>query len=128
MKDESKIWLDYAEENLKSAKVLLNSELFNPCLQNVQQSIEKALKSILVEKSTKLKKTHSINGLKNILQNNGISIELSDDECDFLDSIYLPSKYPIGNVLPYFEPDHEICIRAITIAERVFNIAQGILE
>ena len=66
MKDESKIWLDYAQENLKSAEVLLNSELFNPCLQNVQQSIEKALKSILIEKSTKLKRTHSINDLKNI--------------------------------------------------------------
>ncbi len=128
MKDESKIWLDYAEENLKSAKVLLKSELLNPCLQNIQQTIEKALKSILIEKTTKLKKTHSINDLKNILQNNGISIQLSDDECDFLDSIYLPSKYPIGNVLPYFEPGHEICNQAIKIAERVLNLAQDILK
>ena len=41
--------LDYAIENFQSAEVLLNSELYNPCLQNVQQSVEKALKSILIE-------------------------------------------------------------------------------
>ena len=36
MKDETKKWLEYAEENLHSANVLLDSELFNPCLQNAQ--------------------------------------------------------------------------------------------
>jgi len=60
MKDETKIWLNYSKENLESAKILLNSELFNPCLQNAQQCVEKALKGILVDNSIKLKKTHSI--------------------------------------------------------------------
>lgn len=36
MKDETKKWLEYADENLRSAKVLLDSKLFNPCLQNVR--------------------------------------------------------------------------------------------
>ena len=44
MKNETRIWLDYAEENLESAKLLRESELFNSCLQNVQQSVEKLLK------------------------------------------------------------------------------------
>jgi len=35
MKDETKKWLEYADENLRSARLLLDSELFNPCLQNV---------------------------------------------------------------------------------------------
>jgi len=25
-----------------------------------------------------------------------------------LDSVYLPSKYPLGSVLPHFDPDAEI--------------------
>jgi hypothetical protein len=48
MKSETKIWLDYAEENLKSSKILLDNKLYNPSLQNVQQSVEKALKAIVV--------------------------------------------------------------------------------
>ncbi|NOY59841.1 MAG: HEPN domain-containing protein [Calditrichaeota bacterium] len=51
MKDETKIWLDYSKENLNSAKVLMESKLFNPCLQNVQQCVEKSLKALLIEKS-----------------------------------------------------------------------------
>ncbi len=46
MQEESKSWLTYSEENLEAARVLLESELYNPCLHNIQQSIEKALKSL----------------------------------------------------------------------------------
>ena len=41
MKDETKKWLEYADENLRSARLLIDNELFNPCLQNVQQAVEK---------------------------------------------------------------------------------------
>ena len=44
MKDDAEIWLQYSEENLQSAKLLLESGLFNPCLQYLQQCVEKALK------------------------------------------------------------------------------------
>jgi len=50
LKDETKNWLIYAEENLRSASILLKSNLFNSCLQNIQQSIEKYLKALLLEK------------------------------------------------------------------------------
>ena len=60
MKKETETWLSYAEENFKSAEILLDSDLFNPCLQNIQQFIEKYLKAILIENSKKIKKTHSI--------------------------------------------------------------------
>ena len=42
MQEEAESWLAYSEENLEAAKVLLDNELYNPCLYNVQQSIEKA--------------------------------------------------------------------------------------
>jgi HEPN domain-containing protein len=61
MKDETKTWLQYADENFESAKMLLDGGLFNPCLQNIQQSIEKLLKALLVEFSLKFMKTHSVN-------------------------------------------------------------------
>ena len=128
MKDEARIWLKYAEENLASAKVLQESELFNPCLQNVQQSVEKALKALFVENMIQLKKTHSISELKNTLLNAGVDINISEDDCDFLDSIYLPSKYPLGNVLPFYQPDLKICDDAIAIAEGTFRFISDILK
>ena len=66
MKDETKTWLKYAGENLESSKILLKSNLYNPCLQNVQQAVEKALKAIFIEKEIHLERTHNILELKNI--------------------------------------------------------------
>jgi len=60
VKDETRMWLVYAQENLASALVLLESCLFNPCLQNAQQAVEKSLKAYLVEQGRKIRKTHSI--------------------------------------------------------------------
>lgn len=128
MKDETKMWLDYAAENLSSARILLNSSLFNPCLQNVQQSVEKLLKSLFAEFSYKLIKTHSIAKLRQVLKEQGLFIDISEDDCDLLDTIYLPSKYPIGSVIPDYEPDAEICGQCIEIAEQVEQSVIKILK
>ena len=119
MKDQTKKWLEYADENLQSAKLLLKSELFNPCLQNVQQAVEKMLKAVLAESAIKIKKTHSINELVTILVENGKKFDIEEDERDLIDSIYLPSKYPIGGILPDFEPDMKTCRQCVTIADRL---------
>jgi len=127
MKDETKIWLDYAAENLESASILLNSSLFNSCLQNVQQTVEKLLKSLFAEFSYTLIKTHSIAKLRQVLKENGILIDISEDDCDLLDTIYLPSKYPIASVIPDYQPDAEICRQCIAIAEQVEQSVKKIL-
>jgi len=128
MKDETKKWLDYADENLRSAKLLLDSELFNPCLQNVQQAVEKMLKALLVESTKKIKKTHSINELVNILDKHGLNVDMTEDDCDLLDSIYLPSKYPLGSILPDFEPDMQTCRKCVALAERVWDSVTSLLS
>jgi HEPN domain-containing protein len=119
MKNETKIWLDYAEENLKSAEILMDNSLYNSCLQNIQQGIEKLLKSIIVERSGTLIKTHSISKLKQTLEDIAVGIDISDDECDLIDTIYLPSKYPIGSVIPDYDPNMDICRQCMEIARRV---------
>jgi len=121
LKEDTKQWIKYAEENLEAAKILLESNLYNPALHNIQQSVEKSLKSLFIEYNIKLNKTHNISELKNILSDKKIYIELGDDECDFLDSIYLPTKYPVGSVLPDFYPDSEITRNCLTIAQQVFE-------
>lgn len=124
MKNEITIWLKYARENLESAKLLLDSRLYNSCLQNTQQAVEKYLKAFLISNSIKLIKTHSIRKLKTALEQQGINVDISDDECDLLDTIYLPSKYPLGSVIPDFEPDFAICDQCLAIAERIRDYAE----
>jgi HEPN domain-containing protein len=128
MKGETAIWVKYAEENLKSARLLLEAGYLNTCLQNIQQSIEKYIKALIVEKSGTLKKTHSVNDLKLILNDLNIVFILSDEEIELIDSIYLPSKYPLGNVLPDGFPDPDICLRCIVISESVRDIVLGHLN
>ncbi|MEA2019999.1 MAG: HEPN domain-containing protein [Campylobacterota bacterium] len=119
MKDETKQWLNYASENFKSSKILLESHLYNPSLQNSQQSIEKNIKAYFVENGLKLQKTHNILSLNETLKQNDVYLNITDDEIDLIDTIYLSSKYPFGSVLPDFEPDKSICLSCIDIANRV---------
>ena len=128
MKNETAIWLNYAAENLESARILPDSGLFNPCLQNIQQCVEKSLKAVLVEISADLIKTHSISRLKQMLIENSVAINITDEECDILDTLYLPSKYPIGSVIPEYNPHEDICRDCIEIAYRVNTSVKKILE
>ena len=119
MKDETKQWLKFADENLESSKILCESFLYNPSLQNSQQSIKKYIKSYFIENGLKLQKTHNISSLNEILKQNDIFLDITDDEIDLIDTIYLSSKYPFGSVLPDFEPDKDICLKCIEIANIV---------
>jgi len=121
MRKDTELWLQYADENLKSAKVLLESELYNPSLQNVQQAVEKFLKAYLIEQATGISKTHSIRELAAKVTDAGALLAITEDEIDLLDSIYLPSKYPLASVLPHFIPDGNICQNCLTIAEQVYR-------
>jgi HEPN domain-containing protein len=119
MKKDTELWLQYADENLQSAKVLIESNLYNPSLQNAQQAVEKYLKAVLIEKAAGLARTHSIRELMGLLDSIGVHLSMTDDDIDLLDSIYLPTKYPAFSVLPKFMPDQSICRQCLDIAEQV---------
>lgn len=127
MKNETKAWFNFAEENLQAARLLLGQNLYNPCLQDIQQCIEKSLKALLYEYAYSHQKTHSISELIRLLADHQIVIPLSEDDCDLLDSIYLPSKYPLGGVLPYFEPDDALCQQCLMLAEGVMHQVRKML-
>ena len=99
MSDEAGIWLRYARENLQVAEMTLHAELLNPCLQNSQQAIEKALKAIRVHRQMLVRRTHSIRDLNRDLFIAGIKTGLTEEDCELLDSIYVGAKYPW---IPYY--------------------------
>ena len=129
MKDNAQQWLLYAEENLNCARIVANNGYYNPSLQNAQQATEKALKALIINNSHKIRKTHSIQELNNIAStiNTGLNL-LSNEECELLDSIYLPPKYPIGSALPDCEPNLDICHKCIAIAATVIKHIKQIIS
>lgn len=119
MKADTAQWLKYAAENLAAAETLAAQNLYNACLQNCQQCAEKALKAAVLEFALPFVKTHSISQLLETLRADGHPAALSEDDADLLDSIYLPSKYPVASVLPSYEPDAAVCARCLAAARAV---------
>lgn len=125
MSDEHRLWFVYADENLAVARLALEGGYYNACLQNVQQAVEKYPKATLLAQNMTFQKTHSIETLDRQLKDAGLDAGLSEGDCELLDSIYLPSKYPLGSVLPEFDPDEEIGKLCVEMAERVRHAMQA---
>jgi HEPN domain-containing protein len=128
MKNETKAWLSFAEENLNAALALLEKKYYNASLQNAQQSVEKNLKALLIDKVGGLKKTHSTNELLHKTVEAGLSPIITEEECSLFDSIYLPSKYPLIGIIPAFKPNKRLCRKCITIAQRINKSVRSILQ
>ena len=105
MKDEPRIWVSYADENLDVSALTLKHGYLNACLQNAQQAVEKYLKAVIIERDLSFALTHSVRELVGILADHGIAPPISEDEMDLIDSIYIPSKYPVYYALPQALPD-----------------------
>jgi HEPN domain-containing protein len=127
MSAEARQWLAYARENRQVTAMSRDSGLFNPSLQNAQQAVEKALKAMGLVRGVPLKKTHSIGDLRRGLLAIGLEPGLTEDEADLLDTIYLPSKYPLGSVLPVFEPDAQTAEHCLAIVDRVLAAAASMI-
>ncbi len=128
MKDETQVWLTYAEENFEVAKLALSHGYVNACLHNVQQAIEKALKAVVIEHELEFRRTHSVRELTQLLANADVLVDVSDEEVDLIDSIYVPSKYPAYGVLPDSPPDQGVGKRCLEISKRIRASVESILE
>ncbi len=127
MNAEAAAWLAYAKENLPVAEWCLQAGHLNPCLQNAQQTIEKALKAVRCHLQLTEKRTHSIDVLWRELLDSGIDMGLSQEDCELLDSIYVESKYPTPSVIPHGPPDSELCTRCLGLARIVLKRAEQIV-
>lgn len=128
MKDETRTWLSYADENLDVAELTLDHGHLNASLQNAQQAVEKYLKAVIVERGLGFRRTHSVRELIGILSGHDVSLGISEDEMDLMDSIYVSSKYPIYSALPKTLPEMAVCRDVLSIAGRVREVTMHILK
>lgn len=124
MRDAVKDWLKQAEEELDMAAYLLQGKYFKGACFHSQQSIEKAVKAMLLNKGWELEKTHSIERLVSIGEEYNVQIYLSDEDAVFIDNIYR-SRYPAEvGLLPLGEPLETDAQRAVGIATRILKDAR----
>lgn len=124
MSDDTSVWLRYARENAQIAEMALESGLLNPCLQNAQQAVEKTLKAMRVCRGLPARRTHSIRDLNRDLTAAGLDTNLTEDDCELFDSIYVSSKYPLDSVLPDSPPDLDVCRHCLRVAKQVLAVAE----
>jgi len=129
MSDEpAREWLRYAIENLRLGRMALEGEMLNPRLQNAQQATEKALKAVWVGTGRPVRKTHCIADLVEDLRSVSLDPGLSDPECDLIDAIYMPSKYPVFSALPTGMPTLQAATECLEVAERTCAWASRRIE
>ena len=112
------VWLKVAEDDYNTAKYLFDGGIFYASAFYCQQSIEKALKYLLINEGGELVKTHS---LKSLSKRVDMDENLQDKVVE-LDDIDRLSRYPVMvgdmNVEKYDKED----------VENFLNIVKEVLE
>ena len=90
MKEEIKKWFEKAEEDFDTAEYNLKGKKLEVCAFFLQQSAEKALKSLYIKKFSKLFKTHDLILLSKKVGAPGKIIEY----CKELSPAYQYTRYP----------------------------------
>ncbi len=124
-KTSAKEWLNIAYHDFRSAQILYNAEHFTDSIgADLQQSIEKILKSILAYNNNKIPKTHDLYEVYDMI----INLEFSNDEIRLLHiatEYYKEDRYPNPN---YCLPPREEIKEVLDFTEKLFNKVCNILE
>lgn len=121
MRKATSVWVRDAEEEFQSAKVLYEHERYKAACYHSQQSVEKGLKAIIIEKGKKPEKTHDIVELYDSVTGTGFDTGLSIDDAVYLNSIY-KGRYPTEEgLLPHGEPSRPDAERALLAAKHLIE-------
>ena len=90
MKPEVKRWLDKAEHDFNTAKYNFKGDILDAAIFYAQQSVEKGLKTLLIQKEDKFQRTHDLVKLATKINAPKIIIEL----CAAINPSYTVSRYP----------------------------------
>ena len=63
-----------------------------------------------------------------VIHKHGIQSELTEENCDLFNAVYMRSRYPAFSVLPDAMPDRETCEKCVSIARRVRESARTALK
>jgi len=128
MRKATESWIREAEEELSSASILLEHGKYKAACYHCQQSVEKGLKALILEKGDKPEKTHDIVEMLSRIQRLGYEVALPMDDAILLNSIY-KGRYPTDEgLLPQGEPTKADANRVASAADSFLKSAREILK
>lgn len=124
------LWLERAEEDLRSARVLLDAGLFNMVCFHCQQTAEKSLKGLLASLNQPIPRIHNLIRLRSLCEDAlGISVGVDEEGLIFLNDVYLDSRYPVDlGILPFGLPTRADAKRACDYAAELYNVFSSIIS
>ncbi len=115
-------WLNRAKSNLAYARIRLDEVYLEDLCFNLQQAVEKSLKSLLLQRGIRFPHTHNIGELVGLLESAGVEIPVEIRPAVRLTEYAVESRYP-APVEPVSEEeyrsDREIAEAVVAWAERL---------
>jgi len=128
MRKATLAWLREAEDERDMATILFASEKLRGACLHSQQSVEKGLKALIIEKGERPSRAHDILELLNRVKALGWSVKLGIDDAVLLNAVYR-GRYPTEEgLLPHGDPTEEEARRATTAAQSFATELRAALE
>jgi len=122
--DDPREWLNRANSSLSMAKKESDDVYLEDLCYQAQQSAEKAIKAIFVERNIEFPYTHDIYQLLSLVDDMGLDVPESIREAERLSPFATIIRYP--GVAPPIE--HDEYLELLEITERVIQWAEGIIK
>ncbi len=124
------LWLQYAADDLKSAKVLLNEGIYNISCFHSQQAVEKLLKAFVAAYDQPIPRTHNLIRLHKICEDlYGQKLEIDNEKLILLNDVYIDSRYPADfGILPSGQPGKKEAIKVYRSAEELDSILRALIS
>ncbi len=87
-------WLEFSEYDLKTAKWNCEGEIYTSSCYASQQSAEKALKALILNKGKIVPKIHSLDRLLSELKKIDVDVSEIINAAQELDKYYISARYP----------------------------------
>ena len=127
MREGIRAWIQQAEEDLRTAEYLRSGGFFRGACYHAQQSVEKSIKAMLLDRGWDLEKIHSIHRLLAIADDYRLPAPLQPADVDFMDEIYR-GRYPAeSGLLPLGTPTSEDAGRAVSVAKQTLRALRLLL-
>jgi HEPN domain-containing protein len=117
MRKATSAWVTDCEEELESAQVLYQHGRYKRACYHSQQSVEKGLKAMIIERGQRPKRTYDIVELFDAVMEMGVNSGLTTEDAVYLNSIYR-GRYPTEEgLLPHGEPSKPQTEKALLAAQ-----------
>lgn len=121
-------WIGEAEEELASARILLEHGKHKTACFHSQQAVEKGLKALIIEKGERPGRVHDIVELLGHAKRLGWQIALAMEDAVFLNSVY-KGRYPAEEgLLPHGAPSRPDAERAVLAADAFVQHSKTLLR